>query len=84
MDVARRLAVSNFYREEFLRHIEHLQAAGILDESNRELVDRACRVIVTRLEHVCDESCFHALAETLLQRFDTLSGLSSLDVRQRH
>jgi len=84
MDVARRLAVSNFYREEFLRYIEHLQAAGILDESNRELVDRACRVIVTRLEHVCDESCFHALAEMLLQRFDTLSGLSSLDVRQRH
>lgn len=84
MDVARRLALSNFYREEFLRHIEHLQAAGILDEGNRQVVDRACRVLVHRLEHVCDRSCFPALAETLLQRFDTLSGLSSSDLRQRH
>ena len=40
MDVARRAALSNFYREEFLRHIEYLQAAGILDESNREVADR--------------------------------------------
>jgi len=84
MDVARRVALSNFYRDEFLRHIEHLQAAGVLDEGNREVVDRACHALMHRLEHVCDESCFPALAEKLLQRFDTLSGLSSSDPRQAH
>ena len=41
MDSERRQALSNFYREEFLRHIEHLQASGILNDGNRAAVDRA-------------------------------------------
>jgi hypothetical protein len=83
MDVARREALSNFYREEFLRHIEYLQASGILDESNREVADRACRLI-TRLDELCCLEHFPELAETVLQSFDALSRLSDLDPRQRH
>jgi len=83
MDGARRVALSEFYREEFLRHIECLQAAGILDESNREMVDRAC-ALVEHLDSICDLHHFPALAETVLQSFDTLSRLSTLDPRQRH
>ena len=56
MDVARRVALSNFYREEFLRHIEYLQASGILDESNREVADRACRAFCGRLDELCASS----------------------------
>jgi hypothetical protein len=84
VDVHRRLAISRFYREEFLRHIEHLQAAGILDEDNREVADRARRVLSTRLEQLCALRCFPAAVESLLQSFDALSGLSTLDPRQRH
>ncbi len=83
VDVDRRAALSRFYREEFLAHIEHLLAAGILDESNREVVERARRA-VTHLDHLCGCRCFAAVAETLLQRFDALSGLSTADPRQRH
>ena len=84
MDVARREALSNFYREEFLRHIEYLQASGILDESNREVADQACRAFITRLDELCCLEHFPELAETVLQSFDALSRLSALDPRQRH
>ena len=84
MDLARRAALSNFYREEFLRQIESLQAAGILDESNREVADRACRALCGRLEELCCHEHFPRLAATVLQSFDALSGLSALDPRHRH
>lgn len=84
MDVHKRLALTNFYREEFLRHIEHLQAAGILDESNREAVDRARRAVMGRLDLLCAQQSFPAVAERLLRSFEVLSGLSAIDPRQRH
>ena len=84
MDVAKRVALSNFYREEFLRHIEYLQASGILDEGNQEVADRACRAFITRLDELCCLEHFPELAETVLRSFDTLSRLSHLDPRQLH
>ena len=85
MNADRRVALSNFYREEFLRHIEHLQASGVLDEGDGEAVSRARRAL-TRLDDACSQASFPALAETLLQGFDTLTRLSRLDQnpRQRH
>jgi hypothetical protein len=80
MDVARQAALSSFYREEFQRHIEHLQAVGILDEDHRLAAERA----LTRLEELCGDSRFSTVAETLLRKFDALSGLSTLDPRSRH
>jgi hypothetical protein len=84
VDSEKRQAVSNFFREEFLRHIEYLQASGVLNDGNRAAVDRACHLVMTRLDHVCDCSRFPAIAESLLQGFDTLTRLSSVDPRRRH
>jgi hypothetical protein len=84
MDVAKRAALSSFYREEFLRHIASLQASGILDESNLEVADRACRAFCGRLDELCCLEHFPELAETVLQRFDALSRLSDLDPRRPH
>jgi hypothetical protein len=84
MDVHERTALSNFYREEFLRHIEHLQATGILDDSHREMVEEARRAFTSRLDQLCGLQSFPAVAERMLRSFDTLSGLSALDPRQRH
>jgi hypothetical protein len=83
MDVAKRSALSNFYREEFLRHIDHLQAAGILDDSNREVAER-CRAFCARLDELCCHEHFPELAETVLQSFDALSRLSDRDTRLPH
>jgi hypothetical protein len=86
MNADRRVALSNFYREEFLRHIEYLQASGILDDEDSEAVSRARRALMTRLDEACAQARFPALAESLLQGFDTLTRLSRLDanLRQRH
>ena len=84
MDVARRAALSSFYREEFLRHIEYLHAAGILDESNREMADRVRHAFISRLDELCCLEHFTEVAETVLQSFDALSRLSTQDPRQRH
>lgn len=84
MDSEKRQALSNFFREEFLRHLEYLQASGILNDGNRAAVDRACHLVMTRLDHVCDCSRFPALAESILQGFDTLTRLSSVDLRRKH
>jgi hypothetical protein len=86
MKADRRVALSNFYREEFLRHIEYLQASGILDDDGGAGASRARRAVMTRLDDVCSVASFPALAEALLQNFDTLSRLSRLDpnLRQRH
>ena len=85
MSADRRHALSDFYREEFLRHIEYLQASGILGDGDGEAVSRARRAM-TRLDDVCALASFPAVAETLLQSFDTLTRLSRLDPkhRQRH
>jgi hypothetical protein len=84
VDSEKRQALSNFFREEFLRHIECLQSSGVLDDSGRAAVDRACEVVMTRLDRVCDCSRFPAVAESLLQSFDTLTRLSAVDPRRRH
>ncbi len=86
MNADRRVALSKFYREEFLRHIEHLQASGILDDDEGAAVSRARRAVMTRLDDVCSQASFPALAETLLQSFDTLTRLSRIDpnLRQQH
>ena len=83
MDSDRRLALSNFYREEFLRHIEYMQASGIL-AGGTDAAERARRALMAHLDAVCALESFPTLAETLLRRFDALSRLSLLDPRQRH
>lgn len=84
MDSEKRQALSKFYQDEFLRHIEYLERSGILDEGNREAADRAFHLLTTQLDHFCGRACFPALAETLLQNFDTLTRLSALDPRPGH
>ena len=81
----RRVALSNFYREEFLRHIEHLQASGILDDGESEAVEPGPQGPDAPRRRLLAGG-FPALAETLLQNFETLTGLSRLDPhhRQRH
>jgi hypothetical protein len=79
-----RRALSDFYREEFLRHFEHLESNGFVHEGNREAMQRACSKLMSDLERVCWRADFPAVAETLLQSFDTLTRLSELDPRQAH
>ena len=80
MESDRRRAISDFYREEFLKHIERMEAQGIV---TLQALDRA-RHHVHCLDEYCEHAEFPLLAETLLQRFDTLSRLSEHNPRQGH
>lgn len=79
MDPEKRRALSSFYREEFLRYLDHFESTGILSGRHH-----ACRKLITDIDDVCCRPLFPALAETLLQNFDALARLSQLDPRQRH
>ncbi len=80
MDPEKRRALSSFYREEFLRYLDHFESIGIL--SGRLDVRR--KLIGDDLDEVCCGARFPAVAETLLQSFDTLAPLSPLDRRPSH
>lgn len=84
LDPEKRRALSDFYREEFLRHLQHLESHGIVNDANREAVGRAYRRFLSDLDRVCWRADFPAMAETLLQSFDTLTRLSQVDPRQGH
>jgi len=79
----KRRALTDFYREEFTRHLAHLQMTGIINEDN-ETMKRACQKLMGQLEVLCGRDEFPAVAETLLQNFETLTRLSALDPRRAH
>jgi hypothetical protein len=83
LDAAKRRALSDFYREEFLRYLDHLEAVGLEDEG-RAVLARARETVLSDLDRVCWREQFPALAEKLLQNFDTLSRLTQVDPRARH
>ncbi len=82
MDPDKRQALSDFYREEFQRHLEQLQLAGILNEGN--VAVNRCRKLLSDLDHICGCEQFCAVAESLLRNFDALTRLSELDPRRGH
>jgi hypothetical protein len=84
LDPGKRRALTDFYREEFLRHLVVLESSGLFDNGGREIVDRAYRRLITDLEHVCYRSEFPALAEVLLQNFEALTRLSAVARRPLH
>jgi hypothetical protein len=84
LDPEKRRALSDFYREEFLRHLVVLESSGIFQDRRREIVDRAYRRLVTDLDLICWRSEFPALAELLLQNFEALTRLSAVARRPLH
>jgi hypothetical protein len=83
VDAGRRRALSDFYREEFVRHFQHLETSCVSDLS-REAMDRAYRTVMRDLDSMCGCADFPAVAENLLQQFDVLTRLSELDPRRGH
>lgn len=73
-----------FYREEFSRHLQHLQGIGMLSEKNHDQMRCACDRFLRDLDRAGWRADFAAVAQTLLERFDTLSRLSELDPRHGH
>jgi hypothetical protein len=84
LDPERSRLVLEFYREELLRHLQQLQGIGIVDDQGRARVQDACDRFLRDLDRVGWRSDLAAVAETLLQRFETLSRLSEIDPQRGH
>jgi hypothetical protein len=84
VDPDKRRAISDFYREEFVRHFERLETPGVVSDLNREAVGRAYRKVMGDLDAMCSRDDFRLVAEQLLQQFDVLTHLSELDPRRGH
>jgi hypothetical protein len=84
VDADKRKALTDFYREEFVRYLEQLESSGILHDGNRTLMQKTCQKLVFELDRVCLRDEFPAVAETLLQNFDTLTRLSQTETRVSH
>jgi hypothetical protein len=84
IDAETRRALYDFYREEFVRHLLHLESSGLCHQGKGEVLHRACCRFMTDLEQVCWRADFPTVAETLLQSFDALTRLSELDPRKGH
>ena len=84
MDPDKQRALSDFYREEFLRYMDYFKANGILSEDSQNPMQQTCTKLMADLDRVCGQDNFPAVAETLLQKFDVLTRLSELDPRKAH
>ena len=80
MDPVKRRALSAFYREEFRRHLDHMKSSG----DTCGAAHQACTRLMSSLDDVCSHAAFPAVAESLLQNFDTLTHLSELYPSQGH
>jgi hypothetical protein len=76
--------LSDFYQEEFLRHLHQLKQCGMVTSRSHEAVNRAYQKFATDLDRICAQEEFPAVAESLLQSFDTLTRLSKLEPRHSH
>jgi len=84
LDPDKTRALSEFYREEFDRYLEHMNSSGILNDDSREAMQRTCRKLMSDLDRICWKPAFTTVAETLLQNFDTLTHLSETEPRPVH
>ena len=76
-----RKRISNFYREEFVRHkirLEH-QRAFFADDSY-EQIETALDRIISDIDKICEVENFERLASHLLHRFDVVTNLSDSKV----
>jgi len=80
VDPEKRRALSSFYREEFLRYLDHFESVGLLGPRKD-----ACRKLMSDLDDVCGRDRFLVVAEALLQNLDAIARLSPpLDRRRNH
>jgi len=78
--------VSDFYREEFLKHRECLaRQREFYSERAITDADGAIALVLNRLDSLCAKEDAHQVMSRLLRSFDIVTGLSAWsDPRQMH
>jgi hypothetical protein len=78
---SKRKCISDFYREEFLRHKSRLECQRtFFGESTYEEIEGVLNRIIAEMDRICEVENFEELASHLLQRIDIVTNLSSSKV----
>jgi len=77
----RRKHISDFYREEFLRHKGRLECQRpFFAEKTYEEIESVLNKIIEEMDRICEVENFEELASHLLRRIDIVTNLSSSQV----
>ena len=81
LEDSKRKCISDFYREEFLRHKSRLECQRtFFGESTYEEIEGVLNRIISEMDRICEVDNFEELASHLLQRIDIVTNLSSSKV----
>jgi len=81
LEDSKRKCISDFYREEFLRHKSRLECQRtFFGESTYEEIEGVLNRIIAEIDRICEVDNFEELASHLLQRIDVVTNLSSSKV----
>jgi hypothetical protein len=76
-----RKRISDFYREEFVRHKIRLEyQRPFVANTKFEEIETALDRIITEIDKICEVENFESLASHLLHRFDVVTNLSESKV----
>ena len=74
---SKRKCISEFYREEFLRHKCRLEyQRTFFNEGTYEEIEGVLNRIISEMDRICEVDNFPELASHLLQRIDVVTNLS--------
>jgi hypothetical protein len=77
--------LSDFYREEFLKHREWLsRQREYFSERAITDADGAIALVLNQLENLCAKDDADKVMSTLLRKFDVVTGLSASEPLQYH
>ena len=78
LEESKRKYISNFYREEFLRHKSRLECQRtFFGEGTYEEIEGVLNRIISEMDRICEVENFEELASHLLHRIDVVTNLST-------
>jgi hypothetical protein len=81
----KRKNISDFYREEFLRHKTRLEyQRTFFAEGTYEEIESVLNRIISEMDRICEVENFEELASHLLHRIDIVTNLSSSKVNPHY
>lgn len=81
LEETKRKCISEFYREEFLRHKSRLECQRtFFGEGTYEEIEGVLNRIIAEIDRICEVDNFQELASHLLQRIDVVTNLSASKV----
>ena len=81
LEETKRKCISQFYREEFLRHKSRLECQRtFFGEGTYEEIEGVLNRIIAEIDRICEVDNFQELASHLLQRIDVVTNLSASKV----